>query len=275
MFGKGAPRCRRCAGAVYAAEEVIAAGQKFHTACFTCKDCRTRLSSTLLTEKEGEIYCSTCYAKNFGPKGYGIGSQSLTFTGVSVSDPAGTKASPVAAAPKQSSYSSQQASSPQPAAAAVVAPAAGAFCTSCGNRNSAESKFCGGCGKPTGATASSPVASSSPAPAVAAASYQAPVSSNFAPNKAIQRPGVMNTNTTSTKCGKCTQTVYEAEKVVGGGRVWHSACFRCTSCKSGLNSTNINDNSGNLYCNSCYGKQFGPKGFGFGGGGATTFGHTS
>ncbi len=51
---------------MYAAEEIIGAGQKWHTECFSCLTCKTRLSSTTLTEKEGEIYCTTCYSKQFG-----------------------------------------------------------------------------------------------------------------------------------------------------------------------------------------------------------------
>ena len=223
----------------------------------------------------------------------------MTFTGVSVADGAASKASASPAASKPS-YSQQQQRSFAPAAAApAAAPAvAGPFCTSCGSRNGAEARFCGGCGKATGASASSSaVASSAPAPAPAASYTSAPASGNFQPNRAIQRPGVVSVGTSSTKCGQCAQTVYDAEKVsrcddtepravcasscsrvlaliitlvfaagcvfdfaavcvcarvqvVGGGRVFHSQCFRCTGCKSGLNSTNINDKDGKIYCNS-------------------------
>uniref|UniRef100_A0A2I2ZQQ3 Cysteine and glycine rich protein 1 n=1 Tax=Gorilla gorilla gorilla TaxID=9595 RepID=A0A2I2ZQQ3_GORGO len=56
----GAEKYSRCGDSVYAAEKIIGAG----------KPC---LESTTLTEKEGEIYCKGCYAKNFGPKGFGYG----------------------------------------------------------------------------------------------------------------------------------------------------------------------------------------------------------
>lgn len=62
--------------------------------------------------------------------------------------------------------------------------------------------------------------------------------------------------------------------VAGGGKVWHSACFRCQVCRTGLSSTTLNDKDGGIYCGACYGKQFGPKGFGFAGGSASTFGST-
>uniref|UniRef100_A0A8C0MB06 Cysteine and glycine-rich protein 2 n=5 Tax=Canidae TaxID=9608 RepID=A0A8C0MB06_CANLF len=71
-FG-GAEKCSRCGDAVYAAEKIIGAGKPWHKNCFRCAKCGKSLESTTLTEKEGEIYCKGCYAKNFGPKGFGYG----------------------------------------------------------------------------------------------------------------------------------------------------------------------------------------------------------
>ena len=39
-------------------------------------------------------------------------------------------------------------------------------------------------------------------------------------------------------------------------------------CNKSLDSTNCNDHDGEIYCNSCYRKTFGPKGYGFAAGGA-------
>ncbi len=33
-----------------------------------------------------------------------------------------------------------------------------------------------------------------------------------------------------------------------------------------MDSTNNNEHQGALYCKQCYGRKFGPKGYGFGGG---------
>ncbi|XP_026558764.1 cysteine and glycine-rich protein 2 isoform X1 [Pseudonaja textilis] len=71
-FG-GAEKCSRCGDSVYAAEKVIGAGKPWHKNCFRCAKCGKSLESTTLTEKDGEIYCKGCYAKNFGPKGFGYG----------------------------------------------------------------------------------------------------------------------------------------------------------------------------------------------------------
>ncbi|EPQ20353.1 Cysteine and glycine-rich protein 1 [Myotis brandtii] len=63
----GSERCPRCSQAVYAAEK------SWHKSCFRCAKCGKGLESTTLADKDGEIYCKGCYAKNFGPKGFGFG----------------------------------------------------------------------------------------------------------------------------------------------------------------------------------------------------------
>ena len=40
------------------------------------------------------------------------------------------------------------------------------------------------------------------------------------------------------------------------------------SCRKQLDSTNCNEHDGDLYCNGCYRKNFGPQGYGFAGGAA-------
>uniref|UniRef100_A0A3B1JT42 Cysteine and glycine-rich protein 2 n=1 Tax=Astyanax mexicanus TaxID=7994 RepID=A0A3B1JT42_ASTMX len=71
-FG-GSEKCARCGESVYAAEKVIGAGKPWHKNCFRCAKCGKSLESMTQTEKDGEIYCKACYAKNFGPKGFGYG----------------------------------------------------------------------------------------------------------------------------------------------------------------------------------------------------------
>ena len=66
------------------------------------------------------------------------------------------------------------------------------------------------------------------------------------------------------KCRRCNQSVYAAERVLGGGHSYHKRCFRCYSCSRTLDSVTLCERDEELFCRSCYGKQFGPKGFGFG-----------
>jgi len=68
------PKCPRCTKEVYSAEEVMAAGSKWHQGCFKCKECNASLNSSTLRDKDKEIYCEACYGKLFGAKGFRPGS---------------------------------------------------------------------------------------------------------------------------------------------------------------------------------------------------------
>ncbi|XP_062272794.1 cysteine and glycine-rich protein 3 isoform X1 [Scomber scombrus] len=70
-------RCPRCSKAVYAAEKQMGAGKPWHKTCFRCALCGKSLESTTVTDKDGELYCKVCYAKNFGPKGFGLGNEAM------------------------------------------------------------------------------------------------------------------------------------------------------------------------------------------------------
>jgi hypothetical protein len=241
-------------------------------------------------------------------------------TGVSVVDAPGTKTS----ANQFGGYAGAPAAAARSPAASPNSgnSSGGGFC--CGVKR--EGRFCGECGKPGDAAAAS-----SPAPVAAAASP----TKNW--NTGIVRPPAFNAPSAAgagERCGKCHERVYDAEKVVGGGKSWHSACFRvslqrehnreleqearhsrvntrvaqtiaargrpvqapralllvddalhadwsllfpcsqCQDCRTGLSSTTLNDKDGGIYCGACYAKRFGPKGFGFSGGSASTFAYT-
>jgi len=68
------------------------------------------------------------------------------------------------------------------------------------------------------------------------------------------------------KCPKCSKSVYAAEEMLAAGAKWHKQCFTCGLCKKRLDSTNAAEHGGELFCKQCYGRKFGPKGYGFGGG---------
>lgn len=65
--------CKRCSKPVYFKEQKLAAGVKWHKACFKCAVCNKKLDSTMLCEHKNEIYCKSCHGRQFGPKGYGFG----------------------------------------------------------------------------------------------------------------------------------------------------------------------------------------------------------
>lgn len=73
-----------------------------------------------------------------------------------------------------------------------------------------------------------------------------------------------------TGCLRCGFPVYAAEQMISKDRIWHKRCFACVECRKSLDSTNLNDGpDGEIYCRGCYGRNFGPKGVGFGIGAGT------
>ncbi|KAI1718143.1 LIM domain-containing protein [Ditylenchus destructor] len=61
-------------------------------------------------------------------------------------------------------------------------------------------------------------------------------------------------------CQRCNRTVYEAEKIVAAGKTWHKSCFKCAACGRLLALGKSCDRNGEILCNVCYSKHFGPKG---------------
>ncbi|UJR23551.1 hypothetical protein I4U23_026539 [Adineta vaga] len=68
-YGGGAEKCARCSKNVYLAEKKIGAGRSFHSSCFSCQTCNRKLDATTLSEHKGEIFCKTCYTRQFGVHG--------------------------------------------------------------------------------------------------------------------------------------------------------------------------------------------------------------
>ncbi|CAI2169061.1 8868_t:CDS:2 [Funneliformis geosporum] len=71
--------CPRCSKAVFAAE-AVSAGVKYHKLCLRCVTCDKLVSSSNMADREGKIYCRSCYSKDFGPKGYGYGNGAAFLT---------------------------------------------------------------------------------------------------------------------------------------------------------------------------------------------------
>jgi len=69
-------------------------------------------------------------------------------------------------------------------------------------------------------------------------------------------------------CPHCGKRVYIAEEMNVKKRKWHKLCFKCSSCSKSLEPGRYNEHESALYCQTCYGKNFGPQGYGFSGGAA-------
>jgi len=83
-----------------------------------------------LTERDGEVYCKSCYGKNFGPKGYGFsgGGAFMHTEGTNVQPEENTN---------QNNFTRTEETNTQ------TKPK---FCSSCGSKVTGTGKFCSGCG---------------------------------------------------------------------------------------------------------------------------------
>lgn len=241
-YGAGAPKCPRCNKVVYMAEEVLAVGKKFHKACFKCTTCNKALDSTKLVDKDNEIYCKSCYKRNFGPKGYGYGggAGTLSMDGA-ISSPIRSDTESAPTTPIAKSAESFQSKLPESAATHNIARTPG---SEPGRQPDIVPATT------TSMTADRPTEKLSQPPA-------SPVA--ITPTKRLP----------PNTCPACLKVVYMAEKVMGAGFSWHKSCFKCTLCSRCLDSTSLRERGDDIYCKTCYAKSFGPKGYGYGQGAGT------
>lgn len=53
--------CWGCEKRVYAAEQVLAIGRKWHRGCLRCCMCKNSLTPANLSDRESKVYCKNCY----------------------------------------------------------------------------------------------------------------------------------------------------------------------------------------------------------------------
>merc|ERR1712218_175370 len=70
-------------------------------------------------------------------------------------------------------------------------------------------------------------------------------------------------------CPRCSKQVYFAEEKKSLGKSWHKMCFSCSQCKKMLEAGSEREHDNEVYCKTCHGRNFGPKGYGYGGGAGT------
>ncbi|KAI0244500.1 hypothetical protein L0F63_000833 [Massospora cicadina] len=249
-----APKCHVCEKNVYHVEQVIGPGGfVYHDSCFKCSTCNKRLDSTSLAEKNNTIYCKSCYGKQFGPKGYGFaGGSSFLTTGI-YSEASGSE---YKFELKQNSRSTSPSSS-------LTSPThQSGFLSDSGPHllpNYAE---------PGLETESSLITKAQPLATRSLSSN--PIENTFV------APNPRRFYVEQEKCLRCKKSVYAAEmvsincllkareilitvQVIGCGGKYHQSCFRCIDCSKSLNSSNLTEHAGELYCKGCYSREFGPK----------------
>ncbi|KAK7601538.1 hypothetical protein V9T40_008979 [Parthenolecanium corni] len=210
--------CPRCGGCVYAAEQMLALSRGWHKECFKCSDCSKRLDSRNVCEgPDKDIYCRVCYAKEFGPKGYGYG----LGAGALQSDPIVNGTFKLLANYNQDIPESVRT-------------------IKLFTRKSVRTVFW----------------------------HISPKTGPGLPVLVACEQIIPDTATIKAKpgqgCPRCGGAVFAAELVLAKGREWHKKCFKCKDCNKTLDSIIACDGPDNdVYCKTCYGKKFGPHGYGF------------
>ncbi|CAH0560233.1 unnamed protein product [Brassicogethes aeneus] len=276
------PKCPKCQKSVYAAEERVAGGYKFHKSCFKCGMCNKMLDSTNVTEHEAELFCKNCHARKYGPKGYGFGGGAGCLsmdTGAHLSgDDIVVSRAPLL--PK-----------------AIAKAPDGQGCPRCGGyvyaaeqmlaRGRGWHKYCFRCNNCERWLDSTSHCDGPDGEVYCRACY----AQRFGPRgvghagglflglmsdaldsewQSDQAPRTTLIDTASIMaapgkgCPRCGGVVFAAEEVLAKGRPWHRKCFKCHDCKQTLDSINACDGpDSDVYCKTCYGKKWGPHGYGF------------
>lgn len=81
--------------------------------------------------------------------------------------------------------------------------------------------------------------------------------------KSVVKTSIITSSSASNvaNCPRCHGVVFDAEKMVMRSGAYHRKCFTCTSCKRFLDYLLAVDGpqAKNVYCHSCYVKNFGPS----------------
>ncbi|KAJ2783313.1 cysteine and glycine-rich protein [Coemansia javaensis] len=252
--------CPRCAKPIYHAEKVVGPGGPWHRACFKCKQCGTTLSSTKLTEHEGEAFCQTCYTKLFSPRGYNIGGSTEPLPPrASAASPLHGRASanaPSSLSPLQRRDAPDPLSPPSPSRRAWDAPGSS-------SANPFASAAVAAASAAVGARGISPraVRLGQPPPPPPQPDPSPTRLSFGRPYKPKPVPGLGAAAAPPDICPRCGGTIYAAEQGIAAGRKYHRRCIKCKACEASISSLQIADRDGDIYCKQCYAKNFGPKGF--------------
>lgn len=279
--------CPSCDKSVFAAEEKIAGGHKWHKACFKCSECNKRLDSTLCAENKGTLYCKTCYGRKLGPKGYGFGGgagclntdsgmqmeddlKNLQINGTHKNNKSGLEAPSGQGCPRCGCYvyHADQVFSGKgqvwhkqcfkchkcarflDSRIACDGPDKEVYCNVCYRKQFGIKGYGFGQGGPA-------LLSGDALESV----ESVPATAKFVDTSIIQAEG------DCPGCPRCGGKVFHAEQMFSRTGVYHKKCFSCKNCQRPLDSVSVCDGPDkDIYCRGCYGKKFGAKGYGFAGG---------
>lgn len=256
-----APKCPVCNKSVYKMEEMLALNQSWHKSCFTCglqkgDGCGRTLQKGTFVDHQETPYCNTCYNKNFKLKGFGYGANLSSES----SKPPAQPIKPVSSSSAAPVPQNRRGSGGSMGLAAMIA-----------SQNSASSGpgfiSSGGSGSGSGGTEKKAPSFSQKEGRTETAEVK---SLEKAPTPSSSKASSMKpTFGGSPKCPICSKSVYKMEEILALNQSWHKLCFTCglqkgDGCGRTLQKGAFLDHQETPYCNSCYNKNFKPKGFGYG-----------
>lgn len=231
----GSNKCALCTKTVYKVEEVIAVGKVWHNTCFKCGGCSSNGCGRVLKrdnylDHDDEPYCNACHAKNFKPKGFGVGSISLDYgpsSTASTTSPSSTSSTSTTSSFAAASSTFNKSTTP----AAPTVPVR---------------QFSG--------NSSTPAAPSAPSN-----------TAKYTPTNTFLRG---NGPILCTACGKSVYKVEELIAVGRVWHNTCFTCGGTSKEKDGcgkvLKRDNYLDHCNQPYCTTCHAKNFKPKGYGVG-----------
>lgn len=243
------PTCAFCNKAVFPAEEVTAAGQKFHKLCLKCLTCNTLLNTGNVNEHEKKIYCVGCYRRQFGPHGVGRG-LGTTPAGSSLETP---PISPNASINEINGHIELSNSE------LINTKRSSSLCSSQSGTSSNEDS------RPSNSSMNGVTYIGGVTTSRTSFNIPRPPTISLANGGASFKFSTIGGNV----CPRCSKNVYSAEEVKAAGKSFHRQCYTCAHCNKSINAGRYSEHEGELYDNNCYQRLFGPKGVGFGIGSGT------
>ncbi|CAF4018546.1 unnamed protein product [Adineta steineri] len=242
-----APSCALCNKAVFPAEEVIGAGQKYHKLCLKCSSCNTLLNSGNVNEHDKKIYCMGCYRRQFGPHGVGRG------LGTTVSQSLDTPPTSPNSNRVETEFNSETNNSDNDNSQQRNSLTSSQVRTSPDDDRRHSNSQMNSVTYIGGVTTRQTVST-----------VPRPSSANLSNGS-----GFKMSSKSGNTCPRCSKTVYLAEEVKAAGKSFHKSCYTCAHCKKSINAARYCEHEGELYDNNCYQRLFGPKGVGYGIGSGT------
>ena len=240
-------KCPRCSGKVFEAEKMSMKSGHYHKKCFSCFECRRPMDYSLATDgPDWEVYCTTCYQRNFGPQSFKSDVEALYRT--DVIKPTDGSGCPICGGAvfefekvlsKNKSYHKKCAK-----------------CIGCNTNLDSRTLcdgmdgriYCNGCNSRK----------------FGSATYRGANTQNWVDGSvqiSKEYPGARPCDPDDPNaCNRCQLKVYELERVSCKNGVWHKYCFYCNGCRTSLNSTLVmayESPDKQIYCKSCYHEAFG------------------